>query len=89
MLIKLKTTPYPSGLIEQELLPEDNHIGFGYTKWVVNTREKAIKEALIALGWRPPNTQMHVDKKPCGFYHQGLKNEGDRFCKNCGMAFYE
>jgi hypothetical protein len=82
MKIELKTTSYQSGIIEQELLPEDNNIGFVYTKWIVDTREKAMKEALIAIGWRPPNTQMQTEA--CHIKHRVYANNSD--LTNCPVC---
>ena len=88
MKFELKTTPLPNGVIEQELLSKCNNPIHNFTKWVVDTREQSIKEALISLGWVPPNTQMQTDKKPdcpdCELWFGERKN----FCPGCGKAFY-
>lgn len=90
MKFEIKTTPYESGIIEQELLPEDNNIGFGYTKWVVDTREQGIKEALIALGWKPPNTHIHMDAALCGECTKiGRNGEHSWHCRKCGKELHQ
>ncbi len=40
--------------IEMELQSKFNEATNSLSKWVVNTKDEAIRRALIALGWTPP-----------------------------------
>ena len=54
--LRLTVTPH-SGKIVQEL----SAIGQSereISRWVMDTSEKGIREALIALGWTPPNEEL-------------------------------
>ncbi len=53
MKYELKTHVYKDGEIEQ-LLHEGNT---QLARWVIETREAGIKQALIALGWKPPEVE--------------------------------
>jgi hypothetical protein len=57
MKYKIDTDVFEGGIISQELSSVDN-IGNVQTKisrWIVDTREEDIKQALIKLGWTPPD----------------------------------
>jgi hypothetical protein len=57
--ITLKTdVDFDSGVISQELVEEGTGLDIVREKvrWVVNTREKAIRDALVSLGWTPPES---------------------------------
>lgn len=50
---KIKTSiNFKKEIIEQELISPGQMTQT--IKWVINTREKAVEEALIKLGWTPP-----------------------------------
>lgn len=49
--LELKTTILDDGVVEQEQLG----IGGNITRWIIDTRDQAIREALIKLGWTPPS----------------------------------
>ena len=57
--IKLTTKWDNKGLITQELLREAGDPAKAVVEvmatWVINTREKSLREALVALGWTPPD----------------------------------
>jgi len=64
MEFKLDTEVFKNGIIKQELLTEENDLPQRVGNWVINTREKSVKEALIKLGWTPPvckNNSMDKD----------------------------
>ncbi len=46
----LDTLIYHNGKIEMTLRDSEREL----SKWVMDTREQAIKDALIKLGWTPP-----------------------------------
>jgi hypothetical protein len=48
------TTSFKGGLVEQTLFEISSGRAQEVTRWVMNTREHAIREALIAMGWTPP-----------------------------------
>lgn len=58
----LKTTPFPSGLIEQELTSDDSHERLW--RFVADTREQHFRDALVKLGWTPP-PETPTDKIKC------------------------
>ena len=46
-------------------------------------------DAALKYSNQPPNSQMHMDKEPCGYCEAAKKSEyfdGFSFCPNCGMA---
>jgi len=55
---KLETSVSGDGVISQSLLSSDiqDHIN-EVTRWVCDTREATIKQALINLGWTPPEKE--------------------------------
>lgn len=54
MVYELKTETTKEGLIIQTLLEDKVKT---LTRWVCSTREVAIKDALIELGWTPPKEE--------------------------------
>lgn len=57
--LTLKTdVDYDLGVITQQLVDERmerlRDITATTTQWVIRTREKAIHDALVSLGWTPP-----------------------------------
>ena len=44
------------GKILQDLALESGNLEYQVATWVFDTRDKASREALIALGWTPPET---------------------------------
>ena len=54
MEFKLDTTIFEDDSIKQELLTIENDLPTRISSWIINTREKAIRKALIDLGWTPP-----------------------------------
>ena len=52
--IQLNTNVSEDGIINQELLHCDNGYLEKMKSWIINTREKEFKKALIKLGWTPP-----------------------------------
>lgn len=49
------TTHTPDGKIVQELWSVHNYIREQINRSVMDTQEQQIREALIELGWTPPN----------------------------------
>lgn len=68
MEIKLTATAHPEGLIELETT--------GYGGWlhkqVINTQDKLVRDALMALGWTPPD-ERSVPSCPEPITESGLK----------------
>ena len=60
---KIKTDIFGNGLITQELYRIENDVITETTRWVVNTREKEIRDALIKLGWIPPKEERTQNDK--------------------------
>lgn len=56
----LETNIFKEGLISHELI---NPLGDRVGRWVMDTMEKQTKEALIKLGWTPPNPSFQADKQ--------------------------
>ena len=55
MVYELNTKVTKEGLIIQTLLQDKVET---LTRWVCSTREVAIKDALIKLGWTPPKEEL-------------------------------
>ena len=55
--MKIKTNVFESGLIEQETLFNDHGLVGQMTRKLIDTSESQIREALIELGWTPPEKQ--------------------------------
>ncbi len=56
---KVTTEPSPNGVIVQSVDIDADCEAFispldKVTKWIIDTRDKQIRDALIALGWTPP-----------------------------------
>lgn len=49
-----------NGVIQMELAKA----GQTLSRWLINTREQAIRDALISLGWTPPNSNDLPPQKP-------------------------
>lgn len=58
MKIEIKTDVFEEGIIKQS---SKGAAGEEILRTVINTQEEHIKNALIALGWTPPNGQ--IDRK--------------------------
>lgn len=54
MEIIVNTSPFTDGRIVQEVCIETNGQQERIMRFVINTKEKQVKEALVALGWTPP-----------------------------------
>lgn len=54
------TTDIDNGAIIQRLLDEHQN---ELSRWIMNTREQQIKQALIKLGWIPPIEERIQDDK--------------------------
>ena len=65
MEYKIKTDVFGSNRIIQELssVDEYNHVT-RLSRWVVDVKEKAIRDALIRLGWTPPRDNMEEQCQP-------------------------
>lgn len=55
-MITVKTTPYADGVIGQEVYDEIDGIRQYIMRRIINTQEQQVRDALIALGWTPPQT---------------------------------
>ena len=51
------TTPCLDGKIVQETYSVDSGVRERIMRDVINTKERQVREALIALGWTPPDIQ--------------------------------
>jgi hypothetical protein len=60
MEYELKTDVSANGIITQRLICDQVQ---ELSRWVCDTREDAIKQALISLGWTPPNNRIHSDRQ--------------------------
>ena len=52
--MKVETRVFPSGLIEQDTIFSDNGVRERLTRQIIDTQEQQVREALIVLGWTPP-----------------------------------
>ena len=59
-MMKIKTNVFESGLIEQETLFNDHGLVGQMTRKLIDTNESQIREALIKLGWVPPESVQKV-----------------------------
>jgi len=50
--LTLDTSVDDVGNITQQIIGEHQR---EFTKWIIHTREEAVRAALISLGWTPPN----------------------------------
>ena len=69
MKYTVKTTPFTDGKILQIVDLESQNIIQTIMRDVLYTKEKQVKEALIKLGWTPPNatkTNQEVKYTICG-----------------------
>ena len=55
MVYKLITTAHPDGIINCELTQEVEDRRNTIMQWVMDTREDQTRQALIELGWTPPD----------------------------------
>ena len=51
----LNTLPHMDGKIVQELQEYNGDLTRTLTRWVMDSREKGVHDALVQLGWTPPN----------------------------------
>ena len=54
---RVNTVPFEGGTIVQDLNSYNNEVEEHVTRWIVDTREHSIRQALISLGWTPPTTE--------------------------------
>ena len=52
---RLTTLPHIDGKITQELQEYTGDVTRTLTQWVMDSREKGVRDALVQLGWIPPN----------------------------------
>jgi len=52
--MEVETRVFPSGLIEQDTIFSDNGVRERLTRQIIDTQEQQVREALITLGWTPP-----------------------------------
>ena len=55
---RLTTLPHIDGKITQELQEYTGDVTRTLTRWVMDSREKGVHDALVQLGWTPPNTRI-------------------------------
>lgn len=55
MNLNLETKVYPNGVIEQEVRETMETSTRLITRSILDTKEKQVHEALVSLGWTPPN----------------------------------
>jgi hypothetical protein len=86
MQYKIRTDVFGVGRIIQELSSVDNNNQITrLSRWIINTRDEAVRQALLKLGWTPPNNTVEDRQaiveycEHCGPYHQ-IKQS----CKRCG-----
>lgn len=61
---KITTNSTNEGLIVQEVYSIHDRIHSQVIRYVINTREQQIQEALIALGWTPPQSTTGAKRGP-------------------------
>ena len=54
-VVRLTTLPMTDGKIIQELSNRMGDIENQMTRWIMDTRENGVREALVQLGWTPPS----------------------------------
>lgn len=54
MTIDVRTNVYPEGLIVTEVIDDIGTYRERIVRQVLNTKEQQVREALIKLGWTPP-----------------------------------
>lgn len=52
---RLTTLPHIDGKITQELQEYTGDVTRTLTRWVMDSRETGVHDALVQLGWTPPN----------------------------------
>ena len=57
---RLTTLPHIDGKITQELQEYNGDMTRTLTRWVMDSREKGVHDALVQLGWTPPNKASSV-----------------------------
>lgn len=77
MEYKINTDVFGGGRIIQELSSvDDSNQVTRLSRWILNIKEDAVHQALLKLGWTPPNTQMQIDSTKL--------DNGTYRCDNCG-----
>ena len=61
--LRLTTTPHRNGEITQELDSYAGEVTRAMSRWVFDTREQGVRDALVQLGWTPPNDQVERTQK--------------------------
>lgn len=91
MKYKINTDVFGGGRIIQELSSvDDNNQVTRLSRWIVNTREAAVHQALLKLGWTPPNTHMHVDTALCDECAKiGRNGEHSWYCRKCRKELHQ
>jgi hypothetical protein len=56
--LRLTTTPHHDGTITQELDSYCGEVTRAMSRWVIDTREQGVRDALMQLGWTPPNAEL-------------------------------
>ena len=54
MKYKISTEIFKNGIIEQKLQTEEDGHFETLKRWIMDTKETCIREALVRLGWTPP-----------------------------------
>jgi len=52
---RLTTLPHIDGKITQEFQEYSGDMMRTFTRWVMDSRDKGVHDALVQLGWTPPN----------------------------------
>lgn len=57
MIGRVTTTFHPRGIFVQEVSAVINGDVYYLAKYTINTQNQQIRDALVALGWTPPNME--------------------------------
>lgn len=60
---RLTTLPHIDGKITQELQEYNGDVTRTLTRWVMDSREKGVHDALVQLGWTPPNAESEASSE--------------------------
>ena len=66
MALRLITLPRVDGTITQELHGYNNDATLTLARWVLDSREKGAHDALVRLGWTPPNASLETHENQNG-----------------------
>lgn len=90
MKYTIKTSSFENGIIEQELYRKTPTCEERVMRWVMDTRETGIRDALVKLGWTPPGKPEREEPLTIhdlypGHYQKGCIHCADMGCEECAV----